>query len=445
MQQIDQCISERLRRICFTVVLLLLTCACANVWAQNRPTVEEHFKSGFPLTGMHMQTECAACHVNGIFKGTPRDCNACHRSGMPLTRSNVAKPQQHFPTELGCESCHTTQSFSGTKFNHAGVTRADCAKCHNSVFAPGKSAGHIVTQLACGECHRSRSTWYGAKADHASFTFATNCGSCHNGTNATGKTANHIPTSINCGNCHTSGGKWTPAKVHSNVLIAAGCANCHATSAFGLTAKPNTQTHVGVSVCESCHRSTTSWQNVQFGHSAANAVGTGTCDTCHNGSSTGTGKNGGHIPVSSQFAKCDTCHKSQTSFAASVTMNHSVVGATACKACHNETYVSQGNSGGAMPKPKNHIPESQLLNGAAMDCNACHSGTTTWTAEKMNHNSSLGNGSGWCVACHATGTNYLGRMERMALNHDKAGQTDCSTSSCHRPLGKKGVAYSKWD
>jgi hypothetical protein len=130
-------------------------------------------------------------------------------------------------------------------------------------------------------------------------------------------------------------------------------------------------------------------------------------------------------------------------------MNHAVVIATTCKTCHNGTYVSQGNAGGAMAKPTNHIPEAtSLLNGAAMDCNTCHSSTTSWTTQKMNHNNSMGSGSGWCKNCHATGTAYLGTMEKKAVSHQKLNgviQGDCSTSGCHKPLGNKGSTYTKWD
>jgi hypothetical protein len=99
---------------------------------------------------------------------------------------------------------------------------------------------------------------------------------------------------------------------------------------------------------------------------------------------------------------------------------------------------------GALAKPVNHIPEAQLLNGAAMDCKACHSGTTSWLTVRMEHNGSQGMGAGWCKACHATGTAYLGNMEKKSLNHEKSGKTDCSESGCHRPLGNRGTAYSKW-
>ena len=80
-----------------------------------------------------------------------------------------------------------------------------------------------------------------------------------------------------------------------------------------------------------------------------------------------------------------------------------------------------------------------------MDCNACHTSTTTWT-QKMNHNASQGNGAGWCKACHQSGTSYMGSMEKKSLTHQKStGVTDCSQSGCHRPLGTKGSAYTKWD
>jgi hypothetical protein len=174
-------------------------------------------------------------------------------------------------------------------------------------------------------------------------------------------------------------------------------------------------------------------------------VGTGTCDTCHNGSTTAVAKSAVHIPIPAGAAKCDSCHKSQVSFTTLVTMNHSVVSTATCKSCHSGTYVSQGLAGGALAKPANHIPEATaLLNGASMDCNTCHSSTASWTTEKMNHNSTLGNGAGSCKACHATGTAYLGNMQKKSLTHQASGQADCSTSSCHKPLGRTGTAYSAW-
>jgi len=347
----------------------------------------------------------------------------CHKS---FTAWSPAKFHANVSVATGCANCHATSGFGQTSkpnnATHTGVT-------------------------VCESCHKSTSTWSGAKVDHSGFTIATNCASCHNNSTATGKSGSHIPTTAACMTCHKSFTAWSPAKFHANVSVATGCANCHATSGFGQTSKPNNATHTGVTVCESCHKSTASWSNVSFSHSPANAVGTGTCDSCHNGS-TATGKSAAHIPVTTGLSKCDSCHKSQASFASSVTMNHAVVTTTACKSCHNGNYLSQGNNGGAMAKPVNHIPEAQLQGGAALDCGACHSSTVAWSNQRMNHNATLGNGAGWCKSCHDKGTSYLGSMEKKSLTHEaKKGvvPTDCSMSGCHRPLGSKGAAYSAWD
>ena len=595
-----------------TLVLLLWLCAWMPAQAQGNAAQDafDHTRTGFVLSGMHAQARCASCHVGGVFKGTPRDCAACHTSGARLATANTVKPVRHIPTNAlahpGCDSCHSTQSFSGARFSHTGVASGSCASCHNGYLAPGKPAAHVPTQAACDSCHRSSAwlpatgfnhagvapgscstchngaratgkpanhvpvtvqacdachksgftswtpaklhsnvsvttqcaschsggypaatgkpatpvhngvtmceschrstvTWAGAKVDHSTFTTATNCSSCHNGSAASGQAvhahpgggrelqrchgtttwlpsrwnhtqvpvagqcstchngsfppadgrpARHIPyqtlTGVaitNCDSCHKSGFvAWTPARLHSSVSVSTQCVLCHSGTYPPAVGKPPTPVHSGVTVCESCHRSTSTWTAVTFAHSPANAVGTGTCDSCHNGAAA-TGKPAAHIPVPAGAARCDSCHRSQSSFSTSVTMNHSVVSTALCKSCHNGSYVAQGNNGGAMAKPANHIPELQLLNGASMDCAACHTGTTSWGAPRMNHNNSLGGGAGWCKACHASGTSFLGSMEKKSLTHERKTPPaiDCSESGCHRPLGNKGAAYSKWD
>jgi hypothetical protein len=187
---------------------------------------------------------------------------------------------------------------------------------------------------------------------------------------------------------------------------------------------------------------------VTYVHAPANAVGTGTCDNCHNGSSpTTVSKPITHIPVPAGVAKCDSCHRSQVNFRTAVTMNHSVVTAATCASCHNGSYLSAGPQG-ALAKPANHIPVAQLLNGASLDCKACHSSTTSWLTEKMNHNGSTGNGLGMCKSCHATGTNYLSSLlQKNSLNHNPVKGVialDCSQSGCHRPIGNTGTSYVRW-
>ncbi len=527
--------------------------------------------TGRPTTAIHSgQTACESCHKSTASWTASKpdhsaftsatNCANCHNGSAATGKTGA-----HIPTAGNCVSCHSTSAWKPTKWNHtqaavanqcstchsgafppadgpkvnhipyaslAGVAITNCDTCHKGGFAawaPAKlhtsvslssqcaschlSASYGLTsrpataihtgQTVCETCHKSTSTWLGSKPDHSLFTAATNCASCHNGNAATGKLATHIPTSVNCVSCHSTSawkptkwnhtqmpvtnqcatchsgayppadGKpvthipyvsltgvaitncdtchksgyaaWNPGRFHASVSVATQCATCHLTGSYGLTGKPATPTHSGVTGnCESCHRSTASWLSVQYTHAVANAVGTGTCDTCHNGTTSAVSKPATHIPIPAGTAKCDSCHRSQISFATAVSMNHSVVATGTCKSCHNGGYLSAGKQG-ALAKPANHIPEAQLLNGASMDCKACHSSTTSWLSMRMEHNSSQGGGAGSCKACHATGTAYLGNMTRMSLSHNKPGKTDCSESGCHRPLGNKGTAYSKWN
>ena len=582
--------------------LLFVCAALAQATARNF----DHLKTGFALAGSHASQRCESCHLNGVFKGTPRDCASCHLAGSTQARANVVKPAQHLPTTLACDTCHGTQSFTGARFSHAGVSAGTCQTCHASGAATGKPAGHLVTQASCDTCHRttawrpasrfnhagvapgscagchgvsatgkppthipttvptampscdschksgftawlparlhssvgvsascaschtgtfppaggkpatpvhagvtvceschkSTTTWAGAKVDHTPFNAATNCAGCHNGSGVTGRSAAHIPVGAvnciachsktawrptswnhtqlvvagqcsschsgafppadgrpathvpyasitgvvisNCDTCHTGTTVWTGARLHSKLTLSNQCASCHTGNFSPGSRKPNNATHAGVTTCEACHRSTASWlSGVTFAHSAANAVGTGTCDTCHG--VTATGKPATHVPVPAGTAKCDSCHRSQASFAIAVTMNHAVVTTAQCKTCHNGNYLTQGVTG-ALAKPANHIPENQLLNGAAMDCKDCHTGTASWTTIRMNHNASLGGGAGWCKSCHVTGTTFLGTMQKKALTHQRKTplQIDCSESGCHRPLGSRGTPYSAW-
>jgi hypothetical protein len=200
---------------------------------------------------------------------------------------------------------------------------------------------------------------------------------------------------------------------------------------------------VGGTNCFSCHN-TSSWRPTKWNHTQVPVVNQ--CSTCHSGSyPPADGKPAAHIPyqlvAGLGATDCGTCHKAgYTSWAGARTHANVAINGQ-CKTCHSGTYTGQG----ATAKPSNHIPEAQLLNGTAMECNACHNSTTAWT-QRMNHNGSLGNGSGWCKNCHQSGVTYLGNMDKKSLTHEKkTGVTDCSQSGCHRPLGTKGAAYTKWD
>ena len=215
---------------------------------------------------------------------------------------------------------------------------------------------------------------------------------------------------VTCETCHMGGIlKGTPTT----------CAGCHSIgSRVGAT--PKSVNHVQTSnSCETCHSSATSFQVATFKHTGI----TSGCASCHNGT-TAPGKSANHVQTS---ASCETCHKSATSFLGA-SFSHTGI-TTGCASCHNGT--------AAPGKPGDHIPTTIV---GPLDCNTCHTSTSAWSSERMNHNAAQTG----CVACHLSGTAYSGRMEKM--NHQGASAAkDCSSSLCHKPLGRTGSAYVSWN
>ena len=84
------------------VVLAVLLATAASLAAAQAPGRDfDHVRTGFPLTGQHTNERCESCHLNGVFKGTPRDCASCHTAGARWARGNVVKPQNHVPHDPG--------------------------------------------------------------------------------------------------------------------------------------------------------------------------------------------------------------------------------------------------------------------------------------------------------------------------------------------------------
>ncbi len=309
-------------------------------------------------------------------------------AALALAQGGDALAQQRGPSNFD----HLRTSFPLTGV-HA-IT--PCESCH----VGGQMAG---TPRDCAYCHRRGSRIA-----------------------ATVMPAQHIPTTEPCENCHRSSATWLGSR-YSHVGVAPGtCQSCHT----GATAPGKPSGHIMTTAsCDTCHR-TIAWIPAGFNHVG---VAPGTCANCHG--VTATGKPATHVATT---ASCDSCHTTAAWIPA--TYNHVGVVAGTCDNCHRP-----GGSG--LAAPSNHIPyQTQLLAGSTLKCDACHSSTTTFTAERMNHNASPGNGAGWCKGCHLSGTSYLGTMQKKSLTHQQSsGVTDCSQSGCHRPLGNTGSAYSAWN
>ena len=165
------------------------TTAAANAARVDR-TSFDHLTTGFELIGKHRDLPCESCHVNAIFKGTPKDCAACHGVGTQVHAT--AKPVNDILTTNRCDGCHTPVSFNpAVNFDHAEV-RGTCSSCHHSAGQPpgpaqGQSPGHVATNLECDACH-STIGWSGALG--------------------AGMPLNHIPTTQGCGLCHSDSTNW---------------------------------------------------------------------------------------------------------------------------------------------------------------------------------------------------------------------------------------------
>ena len=428
--------------LCFVALCGLVSVATAQIPGKDF----DHLRTGFALTGTHSKARCESCHLGGVFKGTPRDCETCHVSGSRFAKTNVVKNTGHIPTTQTCDTCHNTRAFTGARMDHAGIAKGACSTCHNGTQATGKPNGHPVTTAACDSCH-SPSAWRPvSNFDHSGIAAGT-CATCHNGSKATGMGPNHTPfTQVGaiagtaCDSCHKSGFRaWTPAKLHSGVTVTAQCATCHT----GL--KPNNTVHAAQTVCEDCHRSTSSWSGTKVDHSKYSAATD--CASCHNGTGGATGKGNAHIPVGG--ANCGTCH-SPTGWKPSRWDHTQIPVSAQCASCHT------GNFPPADGKNSNHTPFTQVAAMAQLNCDTCHrSGYVAWSGAKLHSSITV---SAQCAVCHASSkpNNSVHSGQQVCENCHKSGATWSSTgkvdhsnfnaatdcAKCHTGNGATGKAAS---
>ncbi len=431
-----------------------------------------------PATHVMTSAQCDTCHVNTANYTTwlgatfthanpPGVCATCH-NGVTAR----GKPVYHVPTTLACDNgaCHTQTNtlnyttFLGVIYTHPAPITQRCDTCHNGTTAKGKMASHVVTSADCGVCHvntANYTTFLGAVYTHPT-PVTQRCDSCHNGTIAKGKMPSHIVTSADCGVCHVNTANYTTflgaTYVHSPVPAAGSCGTCH----NNVTALGKPAWHmVTTGTCDSCHPGALAAMSFVGGQGAPNHAGFAvtSCATgaCHNGTNA-KGMSPGHIPTGT--ISCGYCH---APFGGAVTTfnpgtmgstGHAAVTSIRCYSCHNGAYTSQGlNQGGALAMPGNHIPLTITGGVGGLECTTCHispgyntAGAAGWLPEKMNHNGASGMGAPiYCVTCHLSGTAYLAPGIIKKSHNGSSTAKDCSSASCHKPLGRFGIPYSKWN
>lgn len=241
-------------------IFLLLTSLYHSVYAETSDF--DHFNTGYPLSGMHLQVDCQSCHIKGVFKGSPRTCAGCHNNQIAS-----GKPINHMRTPDLCDNCHTTFAFEAATFDHGSVT-ARCSQCHNGSTATGKHARHFMTNIECDECHIT-TAWMPASFHHDAVTGS--CRSCH----TKDLPRDHLVTSADCDACHLSTA-WKPARFDHNSAIGI-CSSCHEKD------KP-TNHFITAKQCDECHNNR-SWQPARYDHSFFTIEHSGDvdCSRCHTG------------------------------------------------------------------------------------------------------------------------------------------------------------------
>jgi hypothetical protein len=178
-----------------------LDCSLCHTPAAWLPASFDHTQSTFPLTGLHQQVTCTACHVGGAWAGQPTDCEACHWTRHQDDPWSLALGQH-------CADCHATTGWPNVTYDHLARTGfaltgahagLACTACHPTRQPAG-------TPAACNACHATAAQNAGHPA------FATGCTSCHTAVAWSPSTFNHEPlfpiaqgnhSGIPCVNCHT--------------------------------------------------------------------------------------------------------------------------------------------------------------------------------------------------------------------------------------------------
>ncbi len=266
------------------VFVLAFTILSVSALAEDKKKTFDHSRTGFDLDGVHRTLSCNNCHIEGKFKGTPRDCVGCH-SLNGLTNAS-ARSAAHVQTTQDCGACHLPTIWEDMfRVDHTQVL-GSCASCHQDggVVATGRSSANFVhtgsTTRTCNECH-STLDWLPANVDHSQAGTGQVCQLCHNGSVATGQFSNsfnHLPTlqPAECDACHstlvwepivTFDHRQTPAEdgqcriCHSGAFAEAQPVFHDALVAVSAGLDAGTPCSTAARECGACHNFNVSWNN----------------------------------------------------------------------------------------------------------------------------------------------------------------------------------------
>ena len=444
-----------------------LTCHTDLSWSGAK--FDHNALTRFALDGAHVSVQCASCHLNGRFAGTPSNCYACHSADFEKA-GNPNHVTGRFATT--CETCHTTTAWQGAKFDHnlsrfpltgahapvacAGChvggkftgTASDCGSCHLSQFQLAKNPNHTAAGFSqdCSTCHTTIS-WNGAQFDHAKTRFAlvgahakTACAECHINDRFAG-----LPAT--CDSCHLADYQRAANPNHAAAGLPRDCSICHGMVQWsGAAFDHNSQTHFALTgkhaavQCSQCHAGN------RFAGTPAQ------CSGCHQ---IDFQKTTSPNHVAAAFAiNCESCHTTaawkpasydhnQTRFP--LTGRHTTVDCASCHTGGKFSGISLQCSGCHLAAFQSAVNPNHAASGFPTTCETCHT-TTAWRPANFDHDRTRFPLTGkhtsvTCDSCHIggkfTGTStqcagcHLPDFQKTTNpNHTTAGfPTTCDT--CH--------------
>jgi hypothetical protein len=361
--------------------------------------VVTHDTTNFPLIGRHRTVPCGDCHIGGILKGTPRECEACHwvrklddpyklQLGLHCVECHnsfgweIIKPNawehEHvtgYPLEGGhrnleCKQCH--------KGNQLFQVDDGCYSCHREEYEKSQNPDHVDAQfsLQCESCHKSSVSWEGAVFSHELFQLKgihriIDCEDCHTNNQ-------YIGLSYDCVACHLEDYNQAKDPEHKNAGFSPDCVSCHGDEAL-------------------------TWKNAVFDHNQYFEIQGAhkilDCSDCHS-----TGENPPTL--------CYGCH--QQDFKSATDPDHISAGfPTDCEVCHFASHLIWRQAVFSHTFPIDSGKHSSL------NCSDCH-----LTANYMVFS---------CISCHEH------NEEKMDDEHDDESGYSYNTLACYscHPSGKK--------
>lgn len=135
-------------------------CHVETTWGE---AFYNHEKTKFPLKAAHREVRCEACHINELYKDTPKGCLTCHKLDDVHKGDHREK----------CEACHTEETWSQITFDHNKKTKYSLEGKHAQItcFACHKGDVYKKINTTCITCHEPEDA-------HRGF-FGKKCESCH--------------------------------------------------------------------------------------------------------------------------------------------------------------------------------------------------------------------------------------------------------------------------